>query len=40
MYDYVLQYGFDKETQDYVQNIKNILKLIMLQIKKEIGFHI
>lgn len=27
MYDYVLQYGFDKETQDYVQNIKNILKL-------------
>ena len=27
MYDYVLQYGFDKETQDYVQNIENILKL-------------
>ena len=27
MYDYVLQYGFDKETQDYIQSIKNILKL-------------
>lgn len=26
MYDYVLQYGFDKETQEYIQNIKNILK--------------
>lgn len=26
MYDYVLQYGFDKETQDYIQNIKNTLK--------------
>ena len=26
MYDYVLQYGFDKETQDYIQSIKNILK--------------
>ncbi len=27
MYDYVLQYGFDKETQDYIQSIKNTLKL-------------
>lgn len=27
MYDYVLQYGFDTKTQDYIQNIKNILKL-------------
>lgn len=27
MYDYVLQYGFDKEIQDYIQSIKNILKL-------------
>lgn len=27
MYDYVLQYGFDKETQDYIQSIKNNLKL-------------
>ncbi len=27
MYDFVLQFGFDKKTQDYVQNIKNILKL-------------
>lgn len=27
MYDYVLQYGFDKVTQEYIQNIKNILKL-------------
>ncbi|MCI8273457.1 MAG: 2'-5' RNA ligase family protein [Clostridia bacterium] len=26
MYDYVLQYGFDKETQDYIQSIKNTLK--------------
>lgn len=26
MYDYVLQYGFDKETQDYVQSIKTTLK--------------
>lgn len=26
MYDYVLQYDFDKETQDYIQNIKNTLK--------------
>lgn len=26
MYDYVLQYGFDKETQHYIQSIKNILK--------------
>lgn len=27
MYDYVLQYGFDKETRDYIQSIKNTLKL-------------
>lgn len=27
MYDYVLQYGFDKETQDYIQSMKNTLKL-------------
>lgn len=27
MYDYVLQYGFDKETQDYIQSIKSTLKL-------------
>lgn len=26
MYDYVLQYGFDKETQNMVQAIKNCLK--------------
>ena len=26
MYDYVLQYGFDKETQDYIQSIKDTLK--------------
>ncbi len=26
MYDYVLQYGFDKETQDYIQSIKNNLR--------------
>ena len=26
MYDYVLQFGFNKETQEYIQNIKNILK--------------
>lgn len=26
MYDYVLQYGFDKETQNYIQSIKNTLK--------------
>lgn len=26
MYDYVLQYGFDKETQRHIQNIKNTLK--------------
>lgn len=27
MYDYVLQCGFDKESQEYIQNIKNSLKL-------------
>lgn len=27
MYDYVLQYGFDKETQEHIQSIKNTLKL-------------
>ncbi len=27
MYDYVLQYGFDKKTQDYIQSIKSTLKL-------------
>ena len=26
MYDYVLQYGFDKETQEHIQSIKNTLK--------------
>lgn len=26
MYDYVLQLGFDKKTEDYIQNIKNTLK--------------
>ena len=26
MYDYVLQYGFDKETEQFVQSIKNYLK--------------
>lgn len=26
MYDYVLQFGFDDETKNYVQNIKNTLK--------------
>ncbi len=26
MYDYVLQLGFDKETENYIQNIKNTLK--------------
>ena len=26
MYDYVLQYGFHTKTQDYIQNIKNILR--------------
>lgn len=28
MYDYVLQYGFDKETQKRVQIIKDFLKKI------------
>ena len=35
MYDYVLQYGFDKETQDYVQNIKNIIKLNNVKDKEK-----
>lgn len=26
MYDYVLQFGFDEETKNYIQNIKDILK--------------
>ena len=26
MYDYVLQYGFDIESQDYIQSIKKYLK--------------
>lgn len=26
MYDYVLQLGFDKKAEDYVQSIKNTLK--------------
>ena len=26
MYDYVLQLGFDKQTEDFIQNIKNTLK--------------
>ena len=26
MYDYVLQYGFDKDTENFVQSIKNYLK--------------
>lgn len=26
MYDYVLQYGFDKETEQEIQNIKHYLK--------------
>lgn len=26
MYDYVLQLGFDKETEDFIQDIKNTLK--------------
>ena len=26
MYDYVLQYGFDKETQEHIQSIKDTLK--------------
>ena len=26
MYDYLLQYGFDKDTQKYIQNIKDYLK--------------
>lgn len=34
MYDYVLQYGFDKETQDYIQSIKNTLKSNNIEDKK------
>ena len=26
MYDYVLQYSFDKDTENFVQSIKNYLK--------------
>lgn len=26
MYDYVLQYGFDKDTEQFIQSIKNYLK--------------
>lgn len=31
MYDYVLQLGFDEETQNYVESIKNILKTNNIQ---------
>jgi len=27
MYDYVLQYGFDSDTQNYIQSIKDYLKI-------------
>ena len=26
MYDYIFQLGFNKETENYIQNIKNTLK--------------
>ena len=37
MYDYVLQYGFDKETQEHIQSIKNTLKSSNVE-DKEIGY--
>ena len=35
MYDYVLQYGFDKETQEHIQSIKNTLKSSNVEDKNE-----
>ena len=43
MYDYVLQYGFDKDTEQFIQNIQNYLKENKVkdeEMKKEIGYHI
>ena len=34
MYNYVLQYGFDKETQNYIQSIKNTLKSNSIEDKE------
>lgn len=34
MYDFVLQYGFDNNTQKYIQNIKNYLKENHIQDKE------
>lgn len=39
MYDYVLQYGFDTESENYIQSIKNYLKNNGI-IDKENGYHI
>lgn len=39
MYDYVLQYGFDIESQNYIQSIKEYLKNNGIQ-DKEIGYRI
>lgn len=34
MYDYVLQYGFDKKSQEYIQNIKEYLKINNVEDKE------
>ena len=34
MYDYVLQYGFDKKLQEYIQNIKEYLKINNVEDKE------
>lgn len=40
MYDYVLQLGFEKETEKHVDNMKNLLSENGILDKEKIGIHI